>query len=875
MENEDKKIETTAMSSEERDELNQENAGLEAGITASMVDTEIVGEVQNSFLDYAMSVIVARAIPDVRDGFKPVHRRVIYGMYEGGYTSDKPTVKCAKVVGDVMGKYHPHGDSAIYDTLVRLAQPFSLRYTLIDPHGNFGNMDGDQAAAYRYTECRLNKLANEMVRDINCNTVDFVPNYDGSIEEPSVLPCRFPNLLVNGSDGIAVGMATKLPSHNLNEVIDGIVALTKNKEITTEELMHYIKGPDFPTGGIVYGLGGIKDAYETGRGSFKIRSKAHIELEDNGKAKIIITEIPYQVRKGDLVAKIGELARDKVIDGITSIKDFSKSNVNIVIEVRRDVEPLVILNQLYKNSQLEISFGVINLVIVDGAPKVLSLKALLNHYLDFQKQVVRRRTVFLKARDEQRLKIVDGLLIVHDNIDEVVDKAKACKNPEEFKNWLIERFDFDEDQAKSVVAMTLGRLTGLETMKLSNERDELKANIDRYNLLLSSDENIQNEVISELLEIKRKFGDARRTEISTSIVSVNDEDLIPEDKIVIALTNKGYLKRMSTNEFRTQNRGGVGVRGMTIYNDDEVNKIVYASTHTDILFFSSLGRIYRKRGYEITEAGRTGKGLPVINLLNLEKNESIVSIISVDDYEDKFLFFVTKNGIIKRTRLEEFIRINVNGKYAISFKENDSLFDVKVTDGTAKILIASDLGQLAMFNETEVRAMGRTASGVKGINLKGGVVVGLASSLNGDKVLVLSELGLGKLSPIDDYRLTHRGSSGVKTIRISPKTGSLIGMKVVIGDEDYLAITDNGTVIRSELSQVRECGRNSSGVKMINLRDKEKVSSFTILPHEEEEVVNKVEDEKVNKTDPLIENQEATENTANETNTEEVENNDI
>lgn len=828
MENEKKDVELTP-----EEQIKQDNAEFEAGIEPKITDTEIVGQVQQSFLDYAMSVIVSRAIPDVRDGFKPVHRRVIYAMYEKGYTSDKPFVKCAKVVGDVMGNYHPHGDSAIYETLVRMAQPFSLRYTLIDGHGNFGNMDGDGAAAYRYTESRLNKLSQELIRDINCNTVDFMSNYDGSLEEPSVLPCRFPNLLVNGSDGIAVGMATKMPSHNLGEVIDGIVAYSKNKEITTDELMRYIKGPDFPTGGIIHGLSGIRQAYDTGRGTFKIRAKAHIE-ETNNKSKIVITEIPYQVRKGDLVAKIGELARDKVIEGITSIKDFSKSDVRIEIEVRRDCEPNVILNKLYKNTQLEVSFGVINLCIVDGAPKVLTLKELIKYYLEFQVSVVKRRTIFLKAKDEARINIIKALLVVGENINEVVEIGKASSTIQIYQDKLMERFSFNEDQAKAVVSMTLGRLTGIETTKLVDEQNLLLENIKSYNYLLSDDIHLEEKVIEELEVIKKKFNDERRTEISTSIVSLNDEDFIPEDNIVITLTQNGYLKRMSTSEFKSQNRGGMGVKGLTINSGDVVTKLVNASTHTDILFFSSTGKVYRKRGYEISEGGRQGKGIPVQNLLNLEKEETIVSIISVDDYKDKNLLFVTKNGIAKKTELEEFIRINCNGKKAITFKDDDNLFDVKVTDGNCYVLIASEDGQLCMFKEDEIREMGRSASGVKAINLKGSIVVGVDTSLSGNKVLVLSENGLGKISPIEDYRITHRGSSGVKTIKVNEKTGKLIGMKVVDGTEDYLCITLKGTVVRSSLSQVRECGRNSSGVKMIELKN-DKVITLTCLEKEEGE----------------------------------------
>jgi DNA gyrase subunit A len=841
-----------AENSQGQEALNEDNASLEAGISNETVDTEIVSQVQDSFLDYAMSVIVSRAIPDVRDGLKPVHRRVVYGMYDAGYTSDKPYVKCAKVVGDVMGKYHPHGDSAIYDTLVRLAQPFSMRYTLVDGHGNFGNMDGDEAAAYRYTECRMNKMAQEMVRDINLDTVDFVPNYDGSLEEPSVLPSRFPNLLVNGADGIAVGMATKLPSHNLGEVIDGLIALAHNPDIDTEGLMQYIKGPDFATGGIIYGLGGIREAYETGRGSFKIRSKTEIVEEDNGKSKIIVKEIPYQVRKGDLVTKIGELARDKVVEGITGIKDYSKQDVRIEIELRRDVEPLVILNKLFKLTQLEISFGVINLCIVDGAPKILSLKELLSRYLDFQIEVVRRRTVFLKKRDEGRLKIVAALLVAHDNIDEVVEMSKNSANPQDFTEKLKARFLFSDEQAKAIVQMTLGRLTGIETEKLKDEEAELKKNIEGYMILLSSRENLTEQVLKELEEIKVKYNDSRRSVISNTITSVDDEDLIAKDDIVIALTEKGYIKRMSSSEFKIQNRGGVGVKGLSMYSDDEVTKIVFSTTHTDVLFFTSLGRVYRKRGYEIPESSRIGRGAAVINLLNLDKDEKVISMISENEYDpNHFLLFATEQGIVKRTSLDQFERINNNGKYAITFKEGDNLLGVKETDGHSKVMLASSDGKLAMFEESEVRPVGRTAAGVRGMNLKDGdKLVGLSTSRDGDKIFVVSELGLGKLSPVETYRLTHRGSGGVITIKVTDKTGKLVAMRAVSGDEDYLAITDGGTVVRSPITQVRECGRNSMGVKLMNLKEKEKISSVAILPSEAEEEITSEETKEVEPSEP-------------------------
>ncbi len=831
----------------EEEELSEENAALEAGITASLEDVEIVGTVQQSFLDYAMSVIVARAIPDVKDGLKPVTRRIIYGMYNAGYTPDKPTVKCSKIQGEIMGRYHPHGESSIYDALVRLIQDFSMRYPLAQGQGNFGNIDGDDAAAPRYTEARMNRVSLEMVKEMRYDTVDMIPTYDGSEEEPSVLPTKVPNLLINGSDGIAVGMATKMPPHNLSEVIDGTIAYINNRDISIEDLMQYIKAPDFPTGGILYGLGGIRDAYSTGRGSFKLRSNAEIIPLDNGKTKILITSVPYQVRKADLVKTIGELARDKVIDGITSIKDYSKKNIRVEIELRRDVEPQVILNKLYKATQLEISFGIINLCIVDGVPRILNLKEIIQYFLDFQLDILRRKTIYLKAQDEARIHIINALIKVRECIDEVIEMAKKAANPTVLAQKLIERFDFDEKQAAAVVALTIGRLTNIESQKLIDERDQLKANIDRYNLILSSEEEQIKVVVEELNSIKKRFGDERRTYISTQILTADDEDLIAEDEIVICLTKNGYAKRMSTSEFKAQNRGGVGVRGMGVYSDDEVVKVEYASTHSDILFFSTRGRVYRKRGHQIPEASRTAKGIPLVNLLNLDKDESIVSIICIQDKEDKeeylskYLFFATKKGVVKRTALQEFKRINVNGKIAISFKEDDTLLDVKETDGKAKILLATKSGQLAMFEESEVRTMGRTAAGVKGMNIKGSEAISLATSLEGNQVLVLSENGLGKYSPIEDYRLTHRGSSGVITMKINNKTGALIAMKVVNGNEDYLAIKTNGVIIRSSLTQVRSIGRNTSGVKMVNLQNSEKVSSVAILPPSHDDALETAE----------------------------------
>ena len=828
---------------------------IESGIVPSLKDAEIVDEVKSSFLDYAMSVIISRALPDVRDGLKPVTRRIIYCMDESGYTPDKPFVKCAKVVGDVMGKYHPHGDSSIYMAMVRLAQDFSMRYPLVDGHGNFGTMDGDDPAAYRYTEARMEKLALEMVRDINLNTVDFSPNYDGNLEEPNVLPAHFPNLLVNGSDGIAVGMATKMPPHNLKEVISALQAYAKNPEITVEELMGIMKGPDFPTGGIVYGLNGIRDYYATGRGTFILRSKTQIVEESNGKSKIIITEIPYQTNKASIVAKVGELYRDKKIEGITSIKDFSKANVHIEIECKKDAVPSVVLNQLFKNTQLETSYGVINLAIVNGVPKVLSLKELLQNYIDFQIEIVRRRTIFLLDKDEKRKHIIEGLLICRDNIDEIVQMVKESENNQDFvQKAIASRFQFSEVQANAIITLQLGRLTHLENNRLLNEKAQLEKNIENYHFILSSRENMLDVVLNELEEIKTKFGDERRTLISNEFISIEDEDLIPEEEVVITLTEKGYIKRMPANEFKAQNRGGKGIKGMTTYEDDEVDKLVYSKTHTDILFFSNFGRVYRKRGYEISEGSRIAKGTHIGNLLNLDKNEKIVSIIAADDYENKYLFFATRKGLVKRVKLEEFVRINTNGKYAIKFNDDDNLLGVKVTNGNAKVLLASDEGQLALFDETQVRAMGRTAKGVGGMKLGKAHLVSLATSNEGNLVFVISENGLGKLSEIEDYRETHRNSKGVKTIKITEKTGKLCAMKVVNGDEDYLAITNSGIIIRSPLSQVRRCGRNSQGVILMNMKNEnDHISSITILPHEEENVIENNTENTINNESEKIE----------------------
>ena len=859
----EEKIVTEEVEESENDEKEAASAEeireLEDGIVAGLTDVDTVGLVQESFLDYAMSVIVARAIPDVRDGMKPVHRRIVYSMSESGNTPDKPFKKCARIVGDVMGKYHPHGDAAIYGALVRLAQPFSMRYTLVEGHGNFGSIDGDEPAAYRYTEARMAKMALEMVRDINCDVVDFMDNYDGVDQEPTVLPSRFPNLLVNGSSGIAVGMATNIPPHNLSEVIDGVVALSKNPEITTEELMEYVKGPDFPTGGLILGRGGIREAYETGTGSIAIRSKCHIEERgEHGLKRIVVDEVPYGVNKATMIENMAGLVRDKVIDGITDIRDESnKDGIRVVIEVRRDAIPEVLLNQLFKMTQLQVSFGIINLCLVDNAPKVCSLKTMLQEYLNFQVSVIERRTKYLLEKDEFRDHIVVGLIKCHDNIDDIVDIIKDSSTPEEATNRLMEKYGFSEPQVQAILAMNLRRLTGIENEKLEAERVQLEKNIAEYKRILSSRENETEVVIKELLEIKEKFGDERRTEITNSDASIDDEDLIPQEDIVITLSRGGYVKRLSADTFRAQNRGGRGVRGASLNENDVVELMIYTKTHTDLLFFTDLGKVYRIRGYQVPEYQRTGKGVPVINLINIEKGENVKSIIAVNEYrDDRFLMFFTTEGIVKRTPLKEYESIRQNGKIAITLREGDNLLNVKQVSEKNELAefadangefhqdllvgIAASNGKMVNFPVNEVRPMGRSASGVKGIELgEGARVVGCTASYEGDHILVVTDKGYGKMTKaIDDdgeptYRITKRGTKGVSTLKATDKVGKLVAVRAVNLDDDLMVITNAGIVIRTPLSQVRVASRNTQGVKIMNLEGRQRVSSIAIVPHEE------------------------------------------
>lgn len=852
----EEKIVEEVEESEEEAASEEEIQEIEEGIVPGLTDVDTVGLVQESFLDYAMSVIVARAIPDVRDGMKPVHRRIVYSMSESGNTPDKPFKKCARIVGDVMGKYHPHGDAAIYGALVRLAQPFSMRYMLVEGHGNFGSIDGDEPAAYRYTEARMAKMALEMVRDINCNVVDFMDNYDGVDQEPTVLPSRFPNLLVNGSSGIAVGMATNIPPHNLGEVIDGVVALSKNPEISTEELMNYVKGPDFPTGGLILGRGGIREAYETGTGSIAIRSKCHIEERgDHGLKRIVVDEVPYGVNKATMIENMAGLVRDKIIDGITDIRDESnKDGIRVVIEVRRDAIPEVLLNQLFKMTQLQVSFGIINLCLVDNAPKVCSLRTMLQQYLDFQVSVIERRTKFLLEKDEFRDHIVVGLIKCHDNIDDIVDIIKDSSTPEEATNRLMEKYGFSEPQVQAILAMSLRRLTGIENEKLEAERVQLEKNIAEYKRILSSRENEVEVVISELLEIKEKFGDDRRTEITNSDASIDDEDLIPQEDIVITLSRGGYVKRLSADTFRTQNRGGRGVRGASLNENDVVELMIYTKTHTDLLFFTDLGKVYRIRGYQVPEYQRTGKGVPVINLINIEKGENVKSIIAVDEYKDtRFLMFFTTEGIVKRTPIKEYESIRQNGKIAITLREGDNLLNVKqVSENVEGVVdekgnpipllvgIAASNGKMVNFPVEEVRPMGRSASGVKGIELGAGAqVVGCTAGYEGDHILVVTDKGYGKMTKVIDddgeptYRITKRGTKGVSTLKATEKVGNLVAVRAVNLEDDLMVITNAGIVIRTPLNQVRVASRNTQGVKIMNLEGRQKVSSIAIVPHEE------------------------------------------
>ncbi|SDN84611.1 DNA gyrase subunit A [Psychrobacillus sp. OK028] len=798
-------------------------------------------EMRTSFLDYAMSVIVSRALPDVRDGLKPVHRRILYGMQELGNTPDKPHKKSARIVGDVMGKYHPHGDSSIYDAMVRMAQDWSYRYMLVDGHGNFGSVDGDGAAAMRYTESRMSKIAMELLRDINKNTIDYKDNYDGQEKEPVVLPSRFPNLLVNGASGIAVGMATNIPSHNLGEVIDGVLALAENPAITLEELMSIIPGPDFPTGGIILGRSGIRRAYETGRGSILIRAKVEIEVKSSGKEVIIVKELPFQVNKARLIEKIAELVRDKKIDGITHLADESDRNgMRIVIEVRKDANSHVLLNNLYKQTALQSSFGVNMLALVDNQPKVLNIKEMLYHYLEHQKVVIRRRTQFELNKAEDRAHILEGLRIALDHIDEIIKLIRASQTGEEAKNGLMESFNLSERQAQAILDMRLQRLTGLERDKIEEEYQNLMKLIEELKFILANEYRVVEIITEEITEIKDRYADKRRTEIVAGGAEVlEDEDLIPVENSVLTLTNKGYIKRLPANTYKSQKRGGRGVQGMGTNEDDFVEHLLYTSTHDTILFFTNKGKVYRARGFEIPEYGRTAKGLPIINLLGIEKDEHITAMIPMASFEeDKYFIFTTKHGVTKRSPVTGFAHIRANGLIAISLREDDELIAVRLTDGSKQIIIGTRQGKLVRFEETDIRSMGRTAGGVRGIRLKDDdYVVGMEIIEPDQEILVVTENGYGKRTPESEYRLQTRGGMGVKTCHITDKNGPLAAVKAVGGTEDLMLITINGMLIRMDVNDISITGRSTQGVRLMRLAEDEIISTVAKVEKEEDENV--------------------------------------
>ena len=799
-------------------------------------NSNIVSEMEKSFLEYSMSVIISRAIPDLRDGMKPVHRRILYTMLESGFTPDKGYVKCAKTVGAVIGNYHPHGDTAVYDAMVRMAQDFSYRHPLIDGHGNFGAIDGSTAAAYRYTESRISKIAMELLRDIYKDTVDFEDNFDASRKEPVVLPSRFPNILVNGTMGIAVGMATNIPPHNLGEIIDGCVAYIDNKEIDVLGLMEYIKGPDFPTGGSILGNSGIKKAYETGKGTVTIRGKVDT-IEKKDRYELVITEVPYQVNTSALITKIAELVRDKVIDGISDLREETsfKDGMRIVIELKRDANPNVVLNNLYKHTPLQTSFGINMLMLCQGKPQTLGLKEIISNYIDFQKEVVYRRTKFDLDKAEKREHILQGLKIALDNIDEVIKIIKNAKTDQIAKEQLSEKFGLDDVQTEAILEMRLRKLTGLEKEKILEELEELLKLIAYLKDVLSSEEKILQVIKEELLEIRDKYTTPRQTNIDMSAIDyIEDESLIPVDDVVITLTNKGYIKRMNSENYRTQNRGGVGIKGMSTNEEDFVEKMLSMTTHDYILFFTNLGKVYRMKGYEIPLFSRQSKGIPIINLLPLDKDETVRAMLKVEkEDESNYIVFCTQTGLVKRTKIEEFDKIRANGKLAITLKEDDELISVKKTLGNNQILIASSNGRMIRFDENEIRVMGRSAAGVKGIDVGDGIAVGCEVANDNQNVLVVTENGYGKKTVIEEYRMAHRGSKGVKALNITEKNGNIVSFKIVNGDEDLMIITTTGIIIRLNLEQISNTGRVAQGVKLINLKDEQKVSSVSLVKKEE------------------------------------------
>lgn len=810
-------------------------------------DVDLSHVMRTSFLDYAMSVIVARALPDVRDGLKPVHRRILYGMHELGVTPDKPYKKSARIVGDVMGKFHPHGDLAIYESMVRMAQDFSYRYLLVDGHGNFGSVDGDGAAAMRYTESRMSKIALEMLRDINKDTIDFQPNYDGTEREPVVLPSRFPNLLVNGATGIAVGMTTNIPPHNLAEVISGLHVLMNNPDATTADLMEAIPGPDFPTGGIVMGKSGIRKAYETGRGTVTLRAKVDIEEEKNGKQTIVVHELPYMVNKAKLIERIAELAREKKIEGITDIRDESdREGMRIIIKVRRDYSASVVLNNLYKLTLMQTGFTFNMLAIVNGTPKILSLKEILQHYLKHQEEVIRRRTKFDLKKAKARAHILEGLRIALDHIDAIINIIRNSESGEIAKDRLMNEYSLSAKQAQAILDMRLVRLTGLERDKVENEYDKTMKAIADYEDILAHESRIHNIIYQELLQIQEKFGDERRTELMVGeVTSLEDEDLIEEENVVITVTHNGYVKRMPTSEFKAQNRGGRGIQGMNVHDDDFIEHLITASTHDVLLFFTNVGKVYRMKGYEIPEYGRAAKGIPIINLLDIDSEEKIQAVIKVtaeqhqqDQDAAHYLFFTTLHGRVKRTAVEEFANVRRNGLKAINLRDGDELIKVVITDGKQNIIIGTHNGYAVSFAEADVRSMGRTASGVLGVRLRDDdYVIGSAILDPKSNVLVVSEKGYGKQTPASEYGIKNRGVMGVKTLNITDKNGALAGLTTVKGDEDILVITTGGVMIRFKVADVSQTGRATLGVRLMKLDDDAQVSTMTkVEPEEDEEL---------------------------------------
>ena len=802
-------------------------------------NVDLTSTMRSSFLDYAMSVIVARALPDVRDGLKPVQRRILYGMSELGVTPDKPYKKSARIVGEVMGKFHPHGDSSIYLAMAHMAQDFSYRYMLVDGHGNFGSVDGDEPAAMRYTEARMSKIAMEMLRDINKNTVDWQRNYDDTESEPVVLPARTPNLLVNGANGIAVGMTTNIPPHNLREVISGLHMLMKNPDVTTKDLMKAIPGPDFPTGGTIMGRGGIYRAYDTGKGNIVVRAKTSIETEKNGRERIIVSEIPYMVNKAELVKKIADLAREKIIDGITGVRDESdQTGMRITIDIRRDASASVVLNNLFKETQMQANFGMNMVAIVDGAPHFLTLKQMLEYYLNHQEDVVTRRTKFELSKAEARAHILEGLRIALDHIDEIVKIIRSSQSSDVAKAALISRFGLDDKQSQAILDMRLVRLTGLERDKVESEYQDLQVKIADFKDILARPERIDKIIYDELLDIQKRYGDDRRTEIGASeVVSIEDEDLIERQNVLLTLTHSGYIKRMPINEFKTQNRGGKGIKGMGVQDGDFTEHLIYSSTHDMLLFFTNKGKVYSKKAYEIPEYGRTAKGLPIINLLQLEKGEKIQTVINIpQDADDNYLFFITKMGTVKRTHVSEFSNIRNSGLIALTLRDGDELSNVLTTDGKQNILIGTHLGYAVTFNEGDVRPMGRTAAGVRGINLRDhDYVVGSEVIKPNDDVLVISEKGYGKRTSASEYPIKGRGGKGIKTSNVTEKNGPLAGVTVIDGTNDIMVITTDGIMIRFKTDDVSQTGRSTMGVRLIKVSGDNKVASLAIVPNEEDQ----------------------------------------